>query len=156
MQKNIPATVRSRLSSLYHSTVKEILQQTYHVQYNPIHLDYESPQRKTQPDDHTQYTIYSVGNTPAPMSPLRSICDPTVYTYVFLFELVLYIYLLIHLFPGKDHLVRFTPLTDVVNNPSTEHTYMLYLYFFSISFLLVLEILDSLSLWTPELFVEAL
>ena len=53
--KYVPATVRRRLLSLYYSTVKGIIQQTYDVQYYQSYPDDRSPQRKIK---MTTITIY--------------------------------------------------------------------------------------------------
>ena len=52
-----PATVRRRLSSLYHFTMKGMLQQTYHVQYCQSCLDDRSPQRKSKLTTKTIYHL---------------------------------------------------------------------------------------------------
>ena len=58
--KYVPATVRRRLSSLYYSTMKGIIQQTYHVQYYQSYPDDRSPQKKNQNDNHNNipFTVW--------------------------------------------------------------------------------------------------
>ena len=62
MYENTPATVRRRLSSLYYSTVKGILQQTYHVQYYQSYPMTEVL-RENQNDDHNNIP-FTVWETP--------------------------------------------------------------------------------------------